>query len=129
MTIVISPSQTCPRWCWNRPGLRRLPFSLPELPQAKAARFQSQFGLTEVDANVLVGEQDIANFFEAVLDAGPSLPPRLVANWMTGELFGWMNTCGETIDCLKVTPLGLADLLALLEKGEINAAYRQDCAG
>ena len=95
--------------------------SLPELPQAKAARFQSQFGLTEVDTNVLVGEQDIALFFEAVLATDPSLPPRLVANWMTGELFGWMNTCGETIDCLKVTPQGLADLLALLEKGEINA--------
>jgi aspartyl-tRNA(Asn)/glutamyl-tRNA(Gln) amidotransferase subunit B len=95
--------------------------SLPELPQAKAARFQSQYDLTEVDANVLVGEQDIANFFEAVLAAGPALPPRLAANWMTGELFGWMNTCGETIDCLQVTPQGLAELLTLLEKGEINA--------
>jgi aspartyl-tRNA(Asn)/glutamyl-tRNA(Gln) amidotransferase subunit B len=95
--------------------------SLPELPQAKAARFQSQYDLTEVDANVLVGEQDIANFFEAVLAAGPALPPRLAANWMTGELFGWMNTCGETIDCLQVTPQGLAALLTLLEKGEINA--------
>ncbi|MDX9864249.1 MAG: Asp-tRNA(Asn)/Glu-tRNA(Gln) amidotransferase subunit GatB [Anaerolineaceae bacterium] len=95
--------------------------SLPELPQAKAARFQLQFGLTEVDANLLAGEQEIANFLEAVLAAGPSLPPRLAANWMTGEIFGWMNTSGETIDGLQVTPQGLADLLALLEKGEINA--------
>jgi len=95
--------------------------ALPELPQAKAERFQSQYGLSEVDANVLVGEQTIANFFETVLAAGPDLPPRLTANWMTGELFGWMNACGETIDCVKVTPQGLADLLVLLEKGEINA--------
>jgi aspartyl-tRNA(Asn)/glutamyl-tRNA(Gln) amidotransferase subunit B len=40
---------------------------------------------------------------------------------MTGEVFSWMNTCGETVDCLKITPQGLAELLQVLEKGEINA--------
>lgn len=94
--------------------------TLPELPQARAARFRVQFGLAPVDAEVLVAEPSTADFFEAVLAAGPALPPRLAANWLTGEVFGWMNARAATIDSLRITPQGLAELLMILENGEIN---------
>ena len=69
------PEPDLPPLVLEQAWINEIAASLPELPQAKADRFQSQYDLTEVDANVLVGEQDIANFFEAVLAAAPILPP------------------------------------------------------
>src|SRR5262249_50945539 len=64
--------------------------SLPELPDQKAGRFSSQYGLSEYDAGVLTASRELADYYEAVVresSSGPSKPePKLAANWVMGEL-------------------------------------------
>jgi aspartyl-tRNA(Asn)/glutamyl-tRNA(Gln) amidotransferase subunit B len=93
---------------------------LPELPATKLARFQSQYGLSEYDADVLVAEQEIADYFEQTASAAEGVPTKTIGNWITGELFGWMNQSGETATSLKVNPEALGELLQLIQKDEIN---------
>lgn len=93
---------------------------LPELPATKFARFQEQYKLGEYDADVLVAEQEVADYFEQTIAAAKGIPAKNVGNWITGELFGWMNQSGETASSLKVNPAALGGLLQLIQKGEIN---------
>ena len=93
---------------------------LPELPRARALRFVSQYRLNRADADMLAEEKPVADYFEKIVKADPSIPPRLAANWITGELFAWMKTSGDAIDKVKVKPTELAKLLNLLQKGVIN---------
>jgi len=94
--------------------------SLPELPAAKLTRFQKEYGLSEYDADVLVAEQKIADYFEETAAATEGVPAKTIGNWITGELFGWMNQSGETASSLKVNPEALSELLQLVQKEEIN---------
>ncbi len=93
---------------------------LPELPRAKLRRYQDELGLTAYDAGVLVAEPVYAAYFEQALQAGGDLPARTIANWITGEVFGWMNQSGERIEQLKVTPAALVELARLAAAGQIN---------
>jgi len=94
--------------------------SLPELPAAKLTRFQKEYGLSEYDADVLVAERKIADYFEETAAATEGVPAKTIGNWITGELFGWMNQSGETASSLKVNPEALGELLQLVQKEEIN---------
>ena len=66
---------------------------LPELPDAKQARFVEAYGLSAYDAEVLVAERASADYFEAA--AGRGRDPKLVANWVITELFGALNRAGR----------------------------------
>jgi len=93
---------------------------LPELPEAKLTRFQMQYGLGGYDAAVLVAEQDVANYFEQVIDSAGGVPAKTIGNWITGELFSWMNQSRETIQSIQVNPEALGEMLRRIQKGEIN---------
>jgi aspartyl-tRNA(Asn)/glutamyl-tRNA(Gln) amidotransferase subunit B len=89
---------------------------IPELPDAKKQRFVSDFGLSSYDADVLVAEQETANFFEKAIDFLPKdypQGPKILANWMTGEVFGAMNRMG--ISRLENLPFSIQDLAQLVE--------------
>ncbi|GAP16360.1 Asp-tRNA(Asn)/Glu-tRNA(Gln) amidotransferase subunit GatB [Levilinea saccharolytica] len=103
--------------------------SLPELPRAKRARFQAEFGLTPYEARLLAEDQAVARYFERAAAAGKGLAPRTLALWITGELFGWLNQNGGDIETLRVAPEGLAELLGFLERGEINMATAKTLLG
>jgi aspartyl-tRNA(Asn)/glutamyl-tRNA(Gln) amidotransferase subunit B len=94
--------------------------ALPELPEAKSKRFKAQYALSDYDAEVLVNEQRVADYYEQTVTAAPGILAKTVGNWITGEIFGWMNQTGETVTSLKVSPEALGGLLNLIEKGEIN---------
>ncbi len=64
--------------------------TLPELPSAKKARFQSEFGLSADDAETLTADRETADFFETVSNATKA-ESKIVANWMSGELFANLN--------------------------------------
>ncbi len=101
--------------------VERVRASLPELPQARVARFRSDLGLNGADAQLLVEDQAVANYFEAALKAAPAtVPPRMLANWITGEIFARMNQSGETLADVKVTPQALGALLDFAQRGVIN---------
>ena len=94
--------------------------SLPELPRARALRFQELYGLTETDAELLVDDKAIADYFEESVKATPDVPPRSLAIWITGELFGWVNQSGKSIEQIRVTPAALGELVRITAAGEIN---------
>jgi aspartyl-tRNA(Asn)/glutamyl-tRNA(Gln) amidotransferase subunit B len=93
---------------------------LPELPDAKRARFVEAYGVTPYDAEVLTGSQPLADYFEAVAKAGVSA--KNAANWMQTELLRRLNDSGKEIDASPVSPAALAELLKLVEAGQITGA-------
>jgi aspartyl-tRNA(Asn)/glutamyl-tRNA(Gln) amidotransferase subunit B len=100
--------------------VERVRASLPELPQARLLRFQTQYGLSLYDASVLVAEQAVADYFEQTAAAEPGLPAKNIANWILGDLFSLMNQNNTAISDLRIRPTGLAELLQMVNLGTIN---------
>jgi aspartyl-tRNA(Asn)/glutamyl-tRNA(Gln) amidotransferase subunit B len=94
--------------------------TLPELPEARRDRFVSTYGITLYDAEVLTGTQALADYFEAATRAGAS--PKGSANWMQTELLRRLNDSGKDIQASPVAPAELAELIKLVESGQITAA-------
>ena len=94
--------------------------TLPELPEAKRARFVRAHGITPYDAEVLTANQTLADYFEAAVDAGASA--KNAANWMQTELLRRLNDSGKEIGASPVPPTALAELLKLVESGQITGA-------
>jgi aspartyl-tRNA(Asn)/glutamyl-tRNA(Gln) amidotransferase subunit B len=94
--------------------------TLPELPEAKRSRFVSAYGVTPYDAEVLTATQARADYFEAVAKAGAS--GKNAANWMQTELLRRLNDSGKETDASPVSPSALAELLKLVESGQITGA-------
>lgn len=97
--------------------------ALPELPPQKILRFMQQYGLSRYDAAVLTGEKNVAAYFEEALQTLPSsVPPKMLANWLTGDLFALMNQTGGLIALERIPPANLASLVEMVASGEINAS-------
>jgi len=115
------PEPDLPPLVVDESWLERIRTELPELPHTKYQRFIEQYGLTEYDAGVLTSEKAIADYFEqAVNQTSSTVNPKLIANWMAGDLFGLMNQVDITVADLKVRPEALAELVGLVAAGEIN---------
>ncbi len=97
---------------------------LPELPDAKLARYQTYYELSDYDAQVLTEERAVAEWFEKAVQAHPE--PKTVANWVINNLFSLMNDHKQTIDAIRVTPEGLGELLALVDQGVINSSTAKE---
>jgi aspartyl-tRNA(Asn)/glutamyl-tRNA(Gln) amidotransferase subunit B len=96
--------------------------SLPELPSERRARWQRNLNLTHSQAGVLAAEPAAADFFEAAVQSAPASRAVQIANWTAGELFGLLRTSGTTIAACRVTPQALADLVAMVDSGELTTA-------
>jgi aspartyl-tRNA(Asn)/glutamyl-tRNA(Gln) amidotransferase subunit B len=101
---------------------------LPELPDQKKSRFIGDFGLTPYDASVLVGEQESADFYEAVLAklANRTRDGKLAANWVINELFGRLNKEGEDIAASPVSAAQLGTIVDLIGEGTISGKIAKD---
>ena len=97
--------------------------ALPELPDAKQARFIRAYGLSPYDAGVLVAEQATALFFEAVAVGRDA---KLAANWVTGDFFAAMNRTGRTIENPPVSAASLGELLDLMADSTINGKIAKE---
>jgi aspartyl-tRNA(Asn)/glutamyl-tRNA(Gln) amidotransferase subunit B len=103
--------------------------TLPELPDAKKARLQSQYGLTAYDAQVLITEQARADFYEAAAQGGPAKGGRdakLTANWVTNDLAARLTAGGLDIAESPIGPDGIAELVQLIEEGVISSKIAKD---
>jgi len=96
--------------------------SLPELPDAKRARYQGELGLSSYNAAVLTAEAESALWFEALLDEtkDPKKMAKAAANWVTSELFGALNKLGVDVGNSPVSPAQAAELLGLVDDGTIS---------
>jgi aspartyl-tRNA(Asn)/glutamyl-tRNA(Gln) amidotransferase subunit B len=105
----------------SREWVERVRASLPELPEAKRQRFVEVFGLSDYEARVLVMEQAIAHYYEAVVAGGAN--PKAAASWILGGLFTIMNTnnfAREDIEHTKISAEQFAELVKLVSDGTIN---------
>ncbi len=96
---------------------------LPELPDAKTARFVGAYGLSAYDAGVLVGERETADFFEAVAQGRDA---KIAANWVINELFGRLNKEGLDIAASPVSAAQLGGLVDLIGDKTISGKIAKD---
>ncbi|PWK62090.1 Asp-tRNA(Asn)/Glu-tRNA(Gln) amidotransferase subunit GatB [Roseicyclus mahoneyensis] len=102
--------------------------ALPELPDAKKARFIGDYGLSDYDASVLTADLDAAHYFEAVVaEAGPETDSgKLAANWVINELFGRLKKEEHAITASPVTPAQLGGIIGLIKSGDISGKIAKD---
>ena len=98
--------------------------SIPELPDARRARFVSAYALPEYDARQLTESRAAGDYFEAAVAAGA--PPKPASNWIMGELARKLKETGGDIADSSVTPARLAGLIQLIEKGRISGPIAKD---
>jgi len=103
--------------------VERVRADLPELPDAKKARFMSEYGLSADDAGVLIAEKEIALYFERV---ARGRDPKTAANWVMGDLFGGLNRLGIGIDQSPVSAEQLGALIDLITDGTISGRLAKD---
>ncbi|HPF25748.1 MAG TPA: Asp-tRNA(Asn)/Glu-tRNA(Gln) amidotransferase subunit GatB [Steroidobacteraceae bacterium] len=105
--------------------------SLPELPDQKAARFSSSYGLSDYDAGVLTAGRDLADYFEATAAAIASSPPsaehaKLAANWVSGALAAALNANNLEITASRISAPSLAALLRRIADNTISGKIAKD---
>ncbi len=97
--------------------------TLPELPDAKKARYMKDYGLSAYDAGVLVSDKSYSDFYEHLAKTND---PKLSANWMTGELFGRLNKLGVELEQSPVDAARFSGLLALIGDNTISGKIAKD---
>lgn len=94
--------------------------TLPELPWQKRLRFQQQYQLNAYDANQLAMSRETADFFEESVTAGLGASPKIVANWINGDLAAALNKENLSIQESPVSPRQLGDLMKRVSDGTIS---------
>jgi aspartyl-tRNA(Asn)/glutamyl-tRNA(Gln) amidotransferase subunit B len=97
---------------------------LPELPDAKAARFAREHGLSEYDAGLLTASREMAAYYESA--AAGCGEPKLAANWVMGELSAFLNRDGLEVGAAPVPAAALAGLLARIADGTVSGKLAKD---
>ena len=97
--------------------------NLPELPDAKKARFINDFGLSDYDASVLTADLDSAGYFEAVAQGRDG---KMAANWVINELFGRLKKDEKDISDSPVTPAQLGEIVDLISSDAISGKIAKD---
>jgi aspartyl-tRNA(Asn)/glutamyl-tRNA(Gln) amidotransferase subunit B len=92
---------------------------MPELPEEKRARFESEFALSAYDAGVLTASRDLADFFEETARACGS--PKAAANWITRDLLRELKEREVELSGIAITPTILGSLIGLVEEGRLTA--------
>ena len=104
--------------------IERIRGELPELPDAKMRRFRSEYALGAHDARRLTASRDIADYYEAVVNA--SGQPKLAANWVTGDLAAALHRAGMEIAHSPVGPEDLAALIARIADGTLSGKMAKE---
>ena len=103
-------------------GIRK---TLPELPEAKKARFEKDYSLPVYDAGVLTGEQALADFYEAVVKKSGA-EAKLCANWVITDLLGALNKIGKDIACSPISSDALAGLIQRIADKTISGKIAKE---
>lgn len=93
--------------------------SIPELPDARKARYVAEIGLPAYDAHVLTLTKEMSDFFEATIADGADA--KLTSNWLMGEVLAYLNKQQKELKDVALTPAGLSKMVQLIEKGTISS--------
>ena len=99
--------------------------ALPELPDQKATRFSSQYGLSAYDAGVLTASRELADYYEEVVGAAPQ-DPKLAANWVMGDLAAALNRENLDVTSGKLPAARLAGLLVRITDRTISGKIAKE---
>ena len=97
--------------------------SLPELPEAKKKRYVAELGLTDYDAHVLTLDVETSRYFEEAIIGQDA---KKVANWVMGDLFGYLNKNGLTVSNSPVSAKNLGALVGLIADGTISGKIAKE---
>jgi len=101
--------------------ITRIQTSLPELPYARKMRFIEEYQLSAYDAEILTSERSLSDYYEEALRLS-SATPKTISNWMINDLTRLMNDLGKTAAELCLRPADLAEIIGLVEGGQISPA-------
>lgn len=97
----------------------RVRAEIPELPDSRQKRYVEELGLPVYDAKVLTVTKEMADYFEATIQAGAE--PKMASNWLMGDVSGYMNAEQKELAELPLTPESLAGMIKLIENGTISS--------
>src|SRR5690606_19121057 len=92
--------------------------TIPELPDARKHRYTTDYGLSSYDAEVITSSLKLADFFEESLQH--TQDAKAAANWIMGELLGYLNANNLEVSDLQITGKGLGELIELIRNGTIS---------
>lgn len=104
--------------------MNKVKSALPELPLARAQRFQADFGLPAYDAFVLTTEKSVADYYEAVAKASNN--PKAASNWIMVELLRELNEAKLEVDKSPIKAAQLAELIKMIDSKEISGKMAKD---
>jgi len=108
----------------------RVVADLPELPAAKRERLVRDWAISEADARILAMQPGLAEYAESAVNAlGDDGTAKDVCNWCTGDVLGYLNESGLSIEVLPLAPDGLAELVGLIAAGTISRNQAKDVLG
>jgi aspartyl-tRNA(Asn)/glutamyl-tRNA(Gln) amidotransferase subunit B len=104
--------------CIDQEWIERVRQDLPELPDTRRQRFTTHYGLPDYDAEVLTASKALADYYEATVRLYNQ--PKVVSNWVMGEVLRELNRQHHSAQQVPVTPTHLAELLRLIEAGVLS---------
>jgi len=117
------PMAADPAW------VSELKASLPELPAARRSRLASQYGLSAYESEVLAGDKDLADYFEAAAKGRSGASLKTLLNLMTTDLLGKLNAAGLPVSSSPVQAESLGGLVDLVERGTLSSKLAKEVLG
>jgi aspartyl-tRNA(Asn)/glutamyl-tRNA(Gln) amidotransferase subunit B len=120
------PEPDLPPLIVTREEIDRLARALPELPLARARRFEAAMGLSSYDAGLLADSREVADYFESTVDAGASA--KAAANWVGNDVLRTLKETGQSVEAFaeQVPPARLAKLLVLAGGGTLSSKLARE---
>ena len=91
---------------------------------SKKNRYMNELGLSEYDADTILMDKDIANYFDEALKSKAN--PKLLANWVMVDMAAYLNKNGISILNVKLSPMHLGEMVKLIEEGKISSKQAKD---
>lgn len=108
-----------PKFKISADWLEEIRKSIPELPYERKNKYQNTYGLSAYDANILIKEKSIANYFEECLEE--KIDPKTAANWITGLILGYLYKHDQNIKDFYITPKRLFTITEAIKNGNISS--------
>ncbi len=105
----------------NEEWLNQILSEFPELPLERKSRFIEEYKLPEYDADILTGERNLSDYFESAVRLYGS-DPKKVSNYLMNDIMRMLNETGKTAEQLQLTPAYLAEILKMVDTGQINTS-------
>ena len=113
-----------PKFKITKEWLEEIRKSIPELPYERKEKYMKEYGLSEYDAGILIKDINVATYFEECISLG--VDAKLVANWITGNILGYVYKHDTDIKDLYLTPARLTVILKAMSNGKISSKQAKE---